>query len=49
MTATKRKSTGGDETAEAPAEGVSPEKKAKLAEVEEKEASNGTVEAEATA
>ena len=49
MTATKRKSTGGDESTEAPAEGVSPEKKAKLADTEEKEASNGTVEAEATA
>jgi len=49
VTATKRKSTGGDEVTEAPAEGVSPEKKAKLADAEEKEASNGTVEAEATA
>lgn len=49
VTATKRKSTGAEESAEAVAEGVSPEKKAKLADAEEKEASNGTVEAEATA
>lgn len=49
VTATKRKSTGAEESAEAAAEGVSPEKKAKLADAEEKEASNGTVEAEATA
>lgn len=46
---TKRKSSGGDETSEAAPEGVSPEKKAKLADAEEKEASNGTVEAETTA
>ncbi|KAJ1532033.1 hypothetical protein ONE63_000667 [Megalurothrips usitatus] len=49
VTATKRKSTGGDEATDAAPEGVSPEKKAKLAESEEKEASNGSVEAEATA
>lgn len=47
--ATKRKSTGGEETPEAAPEGVSPEKKAKLADAEEKEASNGKVEAETTA
>jgi len=44
--AAKRKSTGGDEPV--PAEGVTPEKKAKLVEAEEEE-SNGAVEAEATA
>ncbi|EEZ99097.1 uncharacterized protein LOC656464 [Tribolium castaneum] len=39
----KRKSTGGDATSETPAEGASPEKKAKLAETTEAE-SNGEAE-----
>ncbi|XP_044258191.1 uncharacterized protein LOC123007156 [Tribolium madens] len=39
----KRKSTGGDATSETPAEGATPEKKAKLAETTEAE-SNGEAE-----